>query len=1300
MGQYRAGTVSVELGDNVVTGVGTEFLANISAGEIFSILGSGVPYFVGSVLDDEQLVLTQVYAGADAAGQAYFVQSGYTPVLGIPYLEPGDLDTHTIFKRAMLVLEVAIAGAGAPVTFADGALGSPGMRPAGEVTSGLWRPGVGQLGVQILGTNIALFSATGINDTAIGVTTPDEVHATTLSSSGVASLESLVVTSTATVGGSAVATLTAVQTLTNKTLTAPMMTTPTLGVASATTINKVTITAPATGATLTLAEGSTLATVGAFSTTLTVTGATTLTLPTAGTLLTTTGAGSGLTAVDAITLLTKTWASPAAIGTGTPAAGTFTSLTATGNLVVDGDLTVSGTTTTFNTDNISVEDPLMKLARTNTGDVLDVGFYGLYQPAATTLYTGFFRDATDGKYKLFAGLEAEPTTTVNIAGAGYAVATLVANIEGNVTGALTGNASTATALATARAINGTNFDGTSAITVTAAAATLTGTTLAAAVVTSSLTSVGTLNAGSITSGFGAIDIGADTFASGNATITGTIGVSGQVTSTLADGTAPLAVISKTKVANLYASRSDSTEERLVSYLHPHVQTTRRDLVKAGFLPAFFNQQWGGAPMPFEIVDGATGVMHKFDAMTSYVEDDSGQAFINGASLTHAYEGFKASQTGTIAAIWVKLYKVGNPANNLQAFIYSDTGGVPNALVTSGTATAQSGKLHTSKTDGEWYRFVFVTPPSETAGTQYHVVMKSSGAVDASNYWVYKRSSVKKYPHGNAGYGDATPAWTAQATTAMNFIIEPVAAGNVLQSGGIFGDGKLVFYEGSPLNQSGGYCRNLRDIAGFDPTDFTLLLRGTAFTKNKTIWEMQYGMDHDRIVLRCNVTTGFAKVDLYETDGTKHTVTATSVDLSSGDHNIAIRVRAKGDGADILQLYVNGVSNGTALTSQTITFDTAFGTLGTEWLGGGFAVAPTWTQKLAMGVLPSADSPVWTYSGTATESAAFSVSGGKLYQNKNGYTSLQTGYYERAALSLSNANGYQVAMRIRGSSCPSTKSNSAARLLIYDGTKTNFLSWSEYFAETQSNALNASPQFDLKNAMSVLHTSGKGSDFYWFKDGRLTVDGTAVMTNTSGANQISFGDSDAAAGENADVVYDYLAYYNTNNNPPQFTSGSLSEYGLWNGDATSLLAALYNGGTQISIKTYCGVRENWLGAEVVQRLVQRGITNGPTTTAPAASPGQLEEMECFVVGDSLGVNAVATIQNSGTNDNYVCPFIDGVPFITRTSFTSTNFYALSLPIRAEKKVGFGLHKVGLGKAAGAGTFTASAIDRSMTVEART
>lgn len=67
-----------------------------------------------------------------------------------------------------------------------------------------------------------------------------------------------------------------------------------------------------------------------------------------------------------------------------------------------------------------------------------------------------------------------------------------------IAGSVTGNAATATSLQTGRAINGVTFDGTAAITITAAAGTLTGTTLASGVVSSSLTSVGTLTSGTWT----------------------------------------------------------------------------------------------------------------------------------------------------------------------------------------------------------------------------------------------------------------------------------------------------------------------------------------------------------------------------------------------------------------------------------------------------------------------------------------------------------------------------------------------------------------------------------------------------------------------------------------------------------------------------------------------------------------------------------------------------------------------------------------------------------------------------------
>lgn len=87
-------------------------------------------------------------------------------------------------------------------------------------------------------------------------------------------------------------------------------------------VNKVTITAPATAATFTLADGSTFATVGAHSVTFTATGTTSLTLPTSGTVTalgnTTTGSGSIVLATSP-TLVTP--------NLGTPSAATLTNAT-------------------------------------------------------------------------------------------------------------------------------------------------------------------------------------------------------------------------------------------------------------------------------------------------------------------------------------------------------------------------------------------------------------------------------------------------------------------------------------------------------------------------------------------------------------------------------------------------------------------------------------------------------------------------------------------------------------------------------------------------------------------------------------------------------------------------------------------------------------------------------------------------------------------------------------------------------------------------------------------------------------
>tara|TARA_R110000822_G_scaffold62371_2_gene153839 strand:- start:1163 stop:4948 length:3786 start_codon:yes stop_codon:yes gene_type:complete len=223
----------------------------------------------------------------------------------------------------------------------------------------------------------------------------------------------------------------------------------------------------------------------------------------------------------------------------------FAQVTTTGNVIVGGDLTVNGTTTTINSSNMTVDDKLIELGNGRSGSASGDAGIVIERGSDANAFIGF--DESADKFIVGTGT----FTGASTGDLSITTGTLVANVEGNVTGAVTGNASTATALATARNIAGQSFNGTGNISIaptdlTGVNATATelnimdgdtsasSTTLADAdrvVVNdagtmkqvaltdfetymetsldtlSNVTTVGALNAGSITSGFGAIDNG-------------------------------------------------------------------------------------------------------------------------------------------------------------------------------------------------------------------------------------------------------------------------------------------------------------------------------------------------------------------------------------------------------------------------------------------------------------------------------------------------------------------------------------------------------------------------------------------------------------------------------------------------------------------------------------------------------------------------------------------------------------------------------------------------------------------------
>ena len=118
--------------------------------------------------------------------------------------------------------------------------------------------------------------------------------------------------------------------------------------------------------------------------------------------------------------------------------GYFNDVTVTGNLVVQGVLT------TIDTNELVVEDPLIRLARnqSNTAtftDAVDIGFYGVYGNTSSAIYTGLARDASTNTYVLFDGLSQVPDNVVNTAA--ITVTTLTAYLN---SGALSTNATSLT----------------------------------------------------------------------------------------------------------------------------------------------------------------------------------------------------------------------------------------------------------------------------------------------------------------------------------------------------------------------------------------------------------------------------------------------------------------------------------------------------------------------------------------------------------------------------------------------------------------------------------------------------------------------------------------------------------------------------------------------------------------------------------------------------------------------------------------------------------------------------------------
>jgi hypothetical protein len=118
-----------------------------------------------------------------------------------------------------------------------------------------------------------------------------------------------------------------------------------------------------------------------------------------------------------------------------------------GSLSVSGNITAGGNLNYQSVTDLVVGDPLIYIGANNTSNLVDLGIVAAANVSGVYQHLGLARDYTDGVWKLFGNVVAEPTTTINWANAiyqpfksGAITSTGAISASGNITG---GNINTA-----------------------------------------------------------------------------------------------------------------------------------------------------------------------------------------------------------------------------------------------------------------------------------------------------------------------------------------------------------------------------------------------------------------------------------------------------------------------------------------------------------------------------------------------------------------------------------------------------------------------------------------------------------------------------------------------------------------------------------------------------------------------------------------------------------------------------------------------------------------------------------------
>ena len=412
-----------------------------------------------------------------------------------------------------------------------------------------------------------------------------------------------------------------------------------------------------------------------------------------------------------------------------------------GSLTVSGNFTVNGEQTIIDSTTQSVTDSMIELASGNTtSDTIDVGIYGNYNDGLSgegdvSEYTGLFRDATDSTWKLYDGLEVEPTTTVNTSGSGFTLADLQV-------GDLTATTLTATNSITGSSITYPTTDGTNGQVITTNGS-------------------GTLSFGDIPAGYADSDV--ESYLSGGTGVTyssGAISI-GQAVATSDSPTFANMTLSGTDSIKI---SSGTTAQRNVT---PTAGMFRYNTTTGEF--EGYTDEWGaigggGGSFTTDIFAG-DGADTTFTVSSSVSNENNLMVFIDG--VFQAQDSYSVSGTtltfstapanGRVITVYhAKAVSIGTPSDNSVDTVQLVDGAVTSAKLDTNIAIA--GTLGVTGAVDMASTLTMSAGGTISAGGVNDLVL-NAGASGTPDIYLQSGGATKvkiEGSNGNVGIGTSTP----------------------------------------------------------------------------------------------------------------------------------------------------------------------------------------------------------------------------------------------------------------------------------------------------------------------------------------------------------------------------------------------------------------------------------------------------------------------------------------------------------------------------------------------------------------